>query len=384
MEFEFATAGRIIFGPGTSSRLGPLAAEAGKRPLVFCGRDPDRYRRLLDGLKEAELDFTVFSVSGEPTVELVQEAAAGARREGRDSVVGIGGGSVLDTAKAVSALLTNEGEVVDYLEVVGKGKEISRPAAPFLAVPTTAGTGSEVTRNAVLSVPSLKVKASLRHRLIIPAAALVDPLLTLTLPPELTAATGMDALSQLIESFLSPRANPMTDALCWMGMRNAVKGLEAAWTDGTDQSAREAMSLAALLSGIGLANAGLGAVHGLAGPLGGMLNAPHGALCAHLLPYVLETNLDRIRKEEPTPAARERFVELACCLTSNPQAKAEDGITWLKDLRARFNIPSLVHYGLKEEDFDQVAEKALNSSSMKGNPVELNAGELKAILGQAL
>ncbi len=383
MEFEFATAGRIIFGAGVSGRLAELAAANGRRPLVVCGSNPDRHGELLDGLKATGLEYEVFTVAGEPSVELVDEAAGRAWAQGRDSVVGIGGGSVLDAAKAVSALLANDGGALDYLEVVGAGKKISRPAVPFIAAPTTAGTGSEVTRNAVLSVPDRKVKVSLRHRLIIPSVALVDPLLTRTLPPELTAAAGMDALAQLIEAFVSPRSHPMTDALCWAGIRRAAGALPAAWKDGSDLSAREAMSLAAMLSGIGLANSGLGAVHGLAGPLGGLLGAPHGALCARLLPEVLENNLKRLREAEEKESVK-RFTELAVALTGNPRARAEDAIERTRGLVSRFGIPPLARHGLKEEDIDGVAGAALGSSSLKGNPVRLDQDELAAIIKKAL
>ena len=191
----------------------------------------------------------------------------------------------------MAALLTNEGDLSDYLEVVGKGRPLQNPAAPCIAVPTTAGTGAEVTYNAVLGVPDQHVKVSMRSPLMLPRWAIVDPLLTHSMPPELTASTGLDALTQLIEAFVSNKANPLTDGVCREGLQRAGRSLRRAFEDGSDAEAREDMSLASLFSGMALANAKLGAVHGFAGPLGGMTDAPHGVICGKLLPYVMQANV---------------------------------------------------------------------------------------------
>jgi alcohol dehydrogenase class IV len=223
-----------------------------------------------------------FPIHGEPTVDLVRHGTRLARDTGCDLVIALGGGSAIDAGKAIAALLANGGDPLDYLEVVGQAKPLSRPSAPFIAIPTTAGTGSEVTRNAVLASPEDGVKASLRSPHMLPALAVVDPELTLDLPQALTASTGLDALTQLIEPYVSNRANPMTDLYCVEGLRVAASALRRAWRDGHDLAARTDMSFASLLGGLALANAGLGAVHGFAAPLGGMFDAPHGALCATL------------------------------------------------------------------------------------------------------
>ena len=284
MNFEFATAGRILFGRGTSRQIPALARSLGRRALVVLGGSGRGREALTRGLGEAGVRSVVFHVSGEPTVHLVDLATGLARGEGCDLVIAQGGGSVIDAGKAVAGLLTNPGDVLDYLEVVGGGKPLLEPGVPFLAVPTTAGTGTEVTRNAVLDVPEHQVKASLRSPHLLARLAVVDPELTLSLPPAVTAYTGMDALTQLIEPFVSNAANPLTDGVCREGLARAARSLAAAYRDGSDLAAREDMALAALCGGIALANARLGAVHGFAGVLGGATGQAHGALCAGCSP----------------------------------------------------------------------------------------------------
>ncbi len=294
--FDFATAGRIMAGPGRSQELPGLLAGLGSRVLVVTGADPARHAGLLAGLG---LAATVFPVAAEPTVELARAAVAAAREHGADVVVAIGGGSVIDTGKAVAMLLGNGGDPLDYLEVVGSGHAITRPAVPCVAVPTTAGTGAEVTANAVLAVPSHRVKASLRSPLMIPRVALVDPLLTVSCPPPVTAASGLDALTQCLEPFVSVQATPLTDGLAREGLRRAGTGLRAAYADGGDLGARADMAMCSLLGGMALANAKLGAVHGLAGVIGGTADVPHGLACAALLAPVIEANVRALRSAGP-------------------------------------------------------------------------------------
>src|SRR5208282_5705063 len=226
-----------------------------------------------------------------------------------------GGGSAIDAAKAIAAMLTNKGELLDYVEIIGRGKPLTQPSAPFIAVPTTAGTGSEVTRNAVLASPEHRVKVSLRSPLMLPRVAVVDPELTYALPPAITASTGLDALTQLIEPFVCARANPMVDALCIEGIRRAARSLREVVHQNPGKSAREDMALASLFGGIALANAGLGAVHGFAGPMGGMFAAPHGALCAALLPGVMAANVAALRRRQPGGEGLRRYDEIARLLT---------------------------------------------------------------------
>jgi alcohol dehydrogenase class IV len=296
-------------------------------------------------------------------------------------VVAIGGGSVIDTGKAVAAILANGGDPLDYLEVVGDGRPLARTAVPLVAVPTTAGSGAEVTKNAVLAARQQGVKASLRSPSMLPRVALVDPVLTYDMPPGLTAATGLDALAQLIEPYLSVRANPMIDAVCREGMGLVSRALRAAVRDGSDAEAREAMSLASLFGGLALANAGLGAVHGFAGPLGGRLEAPHGALCAALLPAAVRVNLRAVRARAARFATR--FDDVARWLTGNPDAVAEDAVAWLEALGRDLAVPGLASYGFGVEDVPALLPQARASSSMRGNPVELTDDELAEILEAA-
>jgi alcohol dehydrogenase class IV len=384
MRFEFATATRIIFGAGTLRDIGPLARQFGRRVLVVTGRNPHRAEPLLAKLRESDLTAVTFPVSAEPELETIRAGTALARREQSELVVGFGGGSAIDAAKAIAAMLANEGELFDYLEVIGPGKALSRPSAPLITIPTTAGTGAEVTRNAVLASPEHRVKVSLRSTLMLPRIALVDPELAYDLPPAITAYTGLDALTQLIEPYVCARANPMTDALCVEGLRRAARSLRRAFANGRDVSAREDMAVASLFGGLALANAGLGAVHGFAGPIGGLFPAPHGALCAALLPHVMETNLRALRQREPASEVLRRYDEVACLLTGNPPAKADDGVEWVRALVTELRIPPLGRYGLGREHAAELVEKSAKASSMKANPIVLTPSELAATLEAAL
>src|SRR5664279_1027412 len=291
MRFEFATAARILFGEGVVRAVGPAAAAMGRRTLLVTGVSRDRAAPLTALLEAAGVACAPFTVPGEPTVELVRAGAATARGEHCDLVIAMGGGSAIDAGKALAAMLANPGDPLDYLEVIGRGQPLAQASVPFIAIPTTAGTGTEVTRNAVLASPEHRVKASLRSPSMLPRLAVVDPELTYGLPAAITASTGLDALTQLIEPYVSVRANPMTDQFAIEGMRRAATALPRVWENGGDREARGEMAWASLLGGMALANAGLGAVHGFAAPLGGMWNAPHGAVCAALLPYAMEVNI---------------------------------------------------------------------------------------------
>jgi alcohol dehydrogenase class IV len=384
MQFEFATATRIVFGAGTLNGIAALVHGWGRRALVVTGRSAQRAERLLARLREAGISTEVFPVSGEPTVHSIEQGVAAARQTQCDFVIGFGGGSAVDAGKAIAAMLTNPGEPLDYLEVIGRGRPIANAPAPFAAIPTTAGTGAEVTRNAVLASPEHRFKASLRSPLLLPRLAVVDPELTCDLPPAVTASTGLDALTQLIEPYVSCRANPMTDAVCVEGLKRAARALPAAFENGQHGAAREDMALASLFSGIALANAGLGAVHGFAAPIGGMFPAPHGAVCAALLPHVLAMNLRALRARAPAGDALRRLGEVARLLTGQPAASAEGGVQWASALAARFGIPKLSAYGIGPEHIADLVEKASKASSMKGNPIALTAEELSEVLAAAI
>jgi len=303
MRFEFATATRILFGAGTVREVAPRAATLGRRCLVVVGSTVERCALLLEELSAHGVETVTFNVPGEPTIEMVLAGVQRARQNGCDVVIGLGGGSVLDTGKAIAALLTNGGELLDYLEVIGRGRPLTEASAPYIAIPTTAGTGAEVTRNAVLGSPEHCIKVSLRSPLMLPRLAVVDPELTHSLPPAVTASTGLDALTQLMEPYVSNSANPLTDAVCRDGMQRVARSLRRAYHDGRDAAAREEMALASLFGGLALANARLGAVHGLASPLGGLVSAPHGAICARLLPYVMQVNLRALQSRAPESPA---------------------------------------------------------------------------------
>jgi len=384
MRFEFATATRVLFGPGTLREVAPLAAAFGRRALVVTGRHVERAAPLLDQLHRQGVATVTFTVSGEPATATDLAGVQFAKEAACDLVIGFGGGSALDTGKAVAALLTNGGELLDYLEVIGRGQPLTQSSAPYIAIPTTAGTGSEVTRNAVLASPEHRVKVSLRSPLMLPRLAVVDPELTYAVPPEATAATGLDALTQLVEPFVSNSANPMTDAICREGMRRVARSLRRAYETGSDAAAREDMALASLFGGMALANAKLGAVHGLAGPLGGLFLAPHGAICARLLPIVMEANVRALQLRASNSPALARYDEVAQSLTGNATAAAADGAGWVRDVCAAMAVSPLSRFSLTQADFPAVVAQAQQASSMKGNPVPLTDQEVTDILEQAM
>jgi alcohol dehydrogenase class IV len=384
MRFEFATATRILFGAGTVRQVPPAAKEMGKRALFVTGLTVGQSAPLIRQLDTVGVACASLAVTAEPTLDLIQQGVRRAGEEQCELVIGFGGGSAIDAGKAIAALLTNSGELMDYLEVIGKGKALSAPAAPFIAVPTTAGTGAEVTRNAVLASPEHRVKVSLRSPLMLPRLAVVDPELTLDLPPTITAYTGLDALTQVIEPYVSSRANPMTDGSCVEGIRRASRSLRRAYHNGRDAEARADMSLASLLGGLALANAGLGVVHGFAAPLGGMFPAPHGAVCAALLPYGMEVNIRALRARTPESESLRRYEEVARLLTGRPNAAAEDGVEWVREICQELSIPPLSSYGIGEQDLPILVEKASKASSMKANPIALTPDELGEVLTRAL
>jgi alcohol dehydrogenase class IV len=384
LRFELATAGRIIFGPGTVGELGALARGFGKRAFVVTGKDKIRHAGVIGDLEGAGLRCALFGVAGEPTVELVREGAASFAAAGCELLIAIGGGSAIDAGKAIAALAANPGDVLDYLEVIGKAQPLSNAPFPMIAVPTTAGTGSEVTRNAVLGSPEHGVKASLRSPMMLPRVAVVDPQMTLGLPPAVTASTGLDALTQLIEPYVCLRANPLIDALCIDGLRAVRRSLEKACENGADGAARAGMSYASLLGGLALANAGLGVVHGFAAPIGGMFDAPHGAVCAAILPHGMAANIRALRTRGEECATLARYGEIARILTGDNDATPEDGVNWVRQLVQRLRIPALAAYGIGATHLDDIAAKASRASSMKANPVELSMAELKGVLEAAI
>jgi len=385
MQFEFASAARIIFGDGSAQQLPQLARDKGTHALLMTDSfQPEAVTRLLDALGESDLRLTHVPVSGEPTVAVIDEAKAIAASAGCDMVISIGGGSVIDAGKASAALIPNAGAVLDYLEVIGAGKKLSTAPLPFIALPTTAGTGAEVSKNAVIGSKAHRVKVSLRDNRMLADIALVDPELTHSVPPAVTASTGMDALTQVLEPFVSHLANPLTDGMCAEGLRRAGASLRTVYAEPDDAEARRDMALTSLLGGLALANAKLGAVHGFAGVLGGMYDAPHGAICAALLPPVMEANINALKAREPENPALKRYEYAAQFLLFDRSASSQDAMDWISETSRIFGIQGLGAYGVREADFAEIVEKSSASSSMQGNPIALTADDLTAILRAAL
>ena len=377
LNFDFTTSKRIIFGCGSVAKVPELLKGTDRKILLVTGKNIERSRQLTDSLPADK--YVKFTVSTEPTTEIINKGAEFARQNECGRIVGFGGGSVIDSAKAIAALAPNKGDLMDYLEVIGSGNELEVNPLPFIAIPTTAGTGAEATKNAVIHSPEHKVKVSLRSPLMFPEVAVVDPELTLSMPPEITATSGMDALTHLLETFVSNQSNPFIDNFCREGMKRVASSLKRAYDSGNDIHAREDMAYASLLGGMALANVKLGAVHGFAGPMGGMFPVPHGAICALLLPAVMEVNI-RAVTEQKLDSYYLKFTEVAKILTGNPNVRAEDGIRWAEEMVKYLKIPSLSDYGVTEADFPVAVEKAKSASSMKGNPVILSDDELMEIL----
>jgi alcohol dehydrogenase class IV len=387
--FDFIAPGNVLFGPGRIRELPALlAAEGIKRCLVVTGRSPQRLESVFALLRSSAIHFSIFQIATEPTLDLVRHGVKQAKDEQCHAVLAIGGGSAIDAGKAIASLVRNEGDVLDFLEVIGNGKELSQPSAPLIAVPTTAGTGAEVTRNAVLFDPDHRMKVSLRSKWMVPRTALVDPELTISVPREQTVASGMDALTQLIEPYVCNRANPITDGFCLQGLALVSRSLERVSLNGNDREARGDMALSSLLSGMALANAGLGVVHGFASPLGGMFDGPHGAICAALLPHGMRANISFLRREEGrSPVSSEtlnRYRTIARQLTGRPDAEPEDGVRAVESLSASLRVRSLGVFGMGPEHADEAAENALKASSMKRNPVALSREELRQVYLGAL
>lgn len=392
MNFEFATANLIIFGPGRFIEVGNLAQSFGKRALVVTGKQALSDAGIIDKLNQnlgaKRVEFLQFIVPNEPDLNLIEQGVAKALEGNCDLVIGLGGGSVIDTAKTIGGLLTNEGSLLDYMEVIGKGQPLTKPAAPVIAIPTTAGTGSEATRNAVIKDSKTGVKASFRSYYLLPRVALVDPELTYSLPPEITASTGLDALCQLIEPYTSKRAQPFTDALIEDGIQRVARSLVKAYEKGDDPMAREDMALASLESGIALANSGLGAVHGLAGALGGRYSIPHGIVCASLLAPMMEVNFRSLQTKEPNSPILHRYAKIAEWLIGKRLGTEQDtidaSIKFVRELCVQLKIPSLAHFGVKLSDLPEIASQSMKSSSMRANPVSFSQDELEGILISAL
>ena len=384
MNFSLLTPAKIIFGDGSADQIAPILKSWGCPVLFVTSAHHPSLNQVEESLMAAGVEYYIESVHGEPTISKVEELTNIAKDHHCGAVLAMGGGSVLDSGKAVSAMINNPGNIMDYLEVVGAGKPLQHPAVNMLAVPTTSGTGSEVTKNAVILVEDKHVKVSLRSDWMVPTVALIDPLLTISLPPEITASTGMDALTQVIEPYVSCKANAMTDLFCGAGIQAASQSLLAAYQNGSDHEPRRKMAWASLMGGMSLANAGLGAVHGFAAVLGGMYDAPHGSICARLLPIVFETNARVLAAAGNQQPYLKRFEQVAQWLAGYESATIKDGVDFLEMLAAEMDIPYLSKFGVRGEDIPEIVEKARKASSMKGNPIVLDDTILSEIMIRAI
>ena len=387
--FSISGIPRIVFGDGVISRVPALAAEFGHRALLLTGArsfvQSARWATLAQDLKAAGISFEHATIDGEPSPELADELAARFRKNNIEVVIGIGGGSVLDAAKAVAGLLRIENSVMDYLEGVGPELPYPGPEVPFIAVPTTAGTGSEATRNAVLSRHGPDgFKKSFRHEKLVPRYAVVDPELLAGCPKHLIAANGMDAFTQLLESYVSTRANPITDALALSGIRAVRDSLESWHNDEGDVAAHRAnMAYGALLSGITLAQVGLGSVHGLAAPLGAFFPMPHGVVCGTLVAECTRANIRILQTRVPDSHALWRYSHVGKVLANNMKLSEQSGLDTLvqvlEDWTQSLKLPRLSSYGMAESDIPRVVANC-RGSSMKTNPVVLTDDEVSDIL----
>ena len=378
MQFSFQTATNIIFKSYATKNLKDTIKPYGKRILLVLGKNMKRHQEIIDQLLTM---YTVdlFQVPYEPTLTLVLEGVKKAKVCKCDVVLAIGGGSVIDTAKAISALTVQEGDVLDYLEIVGKGKPLMHKPIPFIAVPTTSGTGAEVTKNAVILVEEKHLKVSLRSDMMLPTLAIIDPSLTLSLPKEMTAYTGMDAITQIIEPYVSLFANPLTDSLIEKALPYSASLIKA-YQHGNSLKAKEEMAYLSLIGGLSLANAKLGAVHGFAGVLGGMFKLPHGLLCAQLLPSVTKENIKALESHDINHPTLKKYTVIAQKMMSNMEVNYQDLGLHLENMLTELNIPRKNKHRLSFEMINNIIEIAKSSSSMKGNPIDLEDEVLKRIL----
>lgn len=392
LTFDFLNTPQIIFGCGRFDELGKIIESFGKRILLVASNSAlkhkivDKEIMIINDQYDYSIEISI--LKGEPDTEQIDKCVEIGLKNKSELIIGLGGGSVIDAGKAVAGLISNGGNSKDYMEVIGKGRKITKEALPYIAIPTTAGTGSEVTKNAVILSKEDKLKSSIRSPLLVPKIALIDPELMTTIPKEITASTGLDALTQLIEAYTSNKSQPITDELARIGIKRAAESLILAYENGDDISAREDMAFAALLSGICLANAGLGAIHGFAGPIGGMYGIPHGIICGTLLKPVIEENIRLMLSQVPFHRSLTKYSEINHLLGGIQPDGIKDAanqlIEKLNKLSKKLNIPKLSKYNLKEDSFESIILKAKKSSSMKYNPIELSDESLLSILNQII
>jgi len=375
--FSFLSPGEILFGRGMAKSAAHRIAQRADRVLLVHGADMGRVAWLWDDLAACGVQVEGFACPQEPDVALIEAGVAAARLCDARVIVACGGGSVIDAGKAIAALVPATRPMLEHLEVVGQGVPLDHAPLPFIAIPTTAGTGAEVTKNAVIAVPQARRKVSLRDARMIADLAIVDPALTDGTPWAVTLASGLDAVTQVIEPFVSPKANALTDALCRDAIPRGLRALSRLQKEDSPE-ARDDMALVSLYGGLALANAALGAVHGLAGPIGGLSGAPHGAVCGRLLPFVLACNA-----EQATGDAALRLAQvsdwIAEALGGAPDQAAQTLTVWAQAA----GLPGLAAMGVRAADLEDLAQAAVGSSSMKGNPVSLDVADLVGVMRAA-
>lgn len=381
--FCFMTAQDIRFGRGAVDAALSELQRFGDKLAVIHGKNGDRVDWFIHALEGLGIEILRVAIPREPDIALIEQAVSEAMEAGSKAVISIGGGAVIDAGKAIAGLLPAHRPILDHLEVVGLGLPLDQEPLPFVAIPTTSGTGAEVTKNAVLSVPEASRKVSLRDPRMLANLALVDPSLTDGLPKSITLASGLDAITQVIEPYLSCKANWLTDSLCRDAIPQGLKAL-VCLMEKEDKAARDALSRTSLCGGLALANSGLGAVHGLAGVLGGVTGAAHGAICGALLPHVLAINEAAIMNQSDTDVLRERFAEIRFWIAEALDCSNKDAFTKLASWSKEKGLPYLHAVGLERTWISHVALESLGSSSMRGNPTALPMDALEEILNRAM
>lgn len=378
--FQFMTSTRIIFGEGALQSSLSTLNQFGYSVLLVTGKNLQRANSVIQYLKLQNMRYQHVAISGEPNITMVEETALAGRKFQPDMVVAMGGGSVLDMGKALAAIITNQGDVYDYVEVVGRSVPLKSKPLPFIAIPTTASTGSEVTKNAVLRSGQDQVKVSLRSPEMLADVAIVDPTLTYGTDPYVSGRGAMDAFTHLMEAYVCGEPNPLTDMICEEGLRRLSQSVIAACMQ-DDHKARADISFAAMLGGMAITNAKLGAAHGLASALGGKLNAPHSVITARLAPYVMNENINAAQRAGRNDLLQ-RYTRLAQVLTGRVNAHREDSVLWVRMMLEKLDIPALDEFGVCSTSFEQVAEDTLKSVAIKGNPLPLTEERLIYILEQ--
>lgn len=390
MKFEHYSVPRIVFGAGRFAETGTIVSAWGRRALLVTHSGVSAQAlaaRLTAQLSAVGVASVCHTVSGEPEVSDVDAGLRAARTNDAEVVIGLGGGSAIDAAKAIAGVRANGGSVLDYMEVIGSGKKITRPALPWVAIPVTAGTGAEVTRNAVIGFKAKRFKASLRSELLLARVAIIDAELGVSVRPEVTARCGMDALTQCLEAYVSKGAQPFSDQVALDGLRRGARALRRACADGADLEARSEMALASLCGGVALTNAGLGAVHGFAAPMGAQFPIPHGTVCGVLLPHVMEANVRALRRSGNGPVL-DRYAEIGRALSGRDEPDRDGaidaGVTVAHELVRDLRMPRLREYRVASADVENLVDDARKASSMRYNPVELDEATLAGILRAAL